>query len=131
MVHGGLTCQLAQTLGGAAVHHQAERTVLNQQLDGVEKPVIDGFHAVTHKERGKKGQQSIQCGSYYEKLLLNSAPDGRTEERQKNQKKKNNGRENWKCEAQNRRFQVKQLHPPTFVLLGLQIDQKKTKRNLC
>lgn len=125
MVHGGLTCQLAQTLGGAAVHHQAERTVLNQQLDCVEKPVIHRFHAVTHRERGgkKKRQQSIQCGSYYEKLLLNSAPDGRTEEWQKKNKNRQSKLE-MRDTKQTFSSQTTFFFSPAFVLLGLQIDQK-------
>lgn len=53
VVHGGLPRQLAQTLGGAAVHHQAERAVLNQQLDCMEKPIVHRFHAVTHRKKGE------------------------------------------------------------------------------
>lgn len=77
VVDGRLTCQLPQTLWGTVVHHQAEWTVLYQQLHRVEKPVIHRLHTVTHTKTG------FQRGSYYHDLLLTSTPDGRIKEKKK------------------------------------------------
>lgn len=80
---GRLTCQLSQTLWGTVVHHQAEWTVLYQQLHCVEKPVIHRLHTVTHTHT----KTGFQCGSYYDKLLLTSTPDGGIKERKKHKLK--------------------------------------------
>lgn len=50
VVNRGLTCQLAQTLRRTAVHHQAQRTVLDQQLNCVEKAVVHRLHTVTNTQ---------------------------------------------------------------------------------
>lgn len=59
VVNGRLTGQFAQTLGGAVVHHQAQRAVLDQQLDRVEEPVVHRLHTVTNEK-----EELLQCGSY-------------------------------------------------------------------
>lgn len=119
VVNGRLTCQLAQALWGTIVHHQTQRTVLNQHLNCMEKPVIHRLHTVTHKHtQRKKGRRDFQYGSYYDKLLLNSIPDGGI-------KKIGNARH--KTDSK----QVK--HFFCFVLLCLQSDQAKwkKKREIC
>lgn len=68
VVDGRLTCQFSQTLLGTVVHHQAEGTVLYQQLHRVEKPVIHRLHAVT-----RIWQQAFSV--VYDRLSLNSTPD--------------------------------------------------------
>lgn len=68
VVDGRLTCQFPQTLLGTVVHHQAEWTVLYQQLHGVEKPVIHRLHTVT-------GIWKQAFSVVYDRLSLNSAPD--------------------------------------------------------
>lgn len=54
VVDGWLTRQLSQTLWGTVVHHQAEGTVLYQQLHCVEKAVIHRLHTVT-----QTGKQAV------------------------------------------------------------------------
>lgn len=54
VVDGGLARQLAQALVGAVIHHQAQRVVLNEQLDRVEKSVIHRLDAVTNTSRKKR-----------------------------------------------------------------------------
>lgn len=68
-------------------------------------------HAQTHTEE-KKGRRDFQYGSYYDKLLLNSIPDGGI-------KKIGNARH----KTDSKHFQVK--HFFCFVLLSLQSDQAK------
>ena len=48
VVDGGLTCELAQALRGTVIHHQAQRAVLDQQLDRVEEPIVHRLHAATN-----------------------------------------------------------------------------------
>lgn len=48
VVDGGLPCELAHALWGTVIHHEAQRAVLNQQLDRVEKPVVHRLHAATN-----------------------------------------------------------------------------------
>lgn len=57
VVDRGLACKLSQTLGGTVIHHQTQRTVLNQQLDRVEKAVIHRLHAVTNTHRKKRKER--------------------------------------------------------------------------
>lgn len=67
-----LACQLAQALGGSVIHHQAQRAVLNQQLDCVEKPVVHRLHAATNMctQREKGEREGFRTGSHHYELQL-------------------------------------------------------------
>jgi len=98
VVDGGLACQLAQALGGPVIHHQAQRTVVNQKLHRVEEPVIHRLNAVTHthththtrtQTQGEKGRRDFQYAFYYDELLLNSIPDQRVRDEKKKHHREN------------------------------------------